>query len=139
MHIKVALPNFMTFSCSLTTIRYFNDLALLTKNCLKKNAKKIVDLREIYNTKCNFSFCFAKQKGYNNKHILDNASFKSAFLGRARVHSCFEITAIETYVTRHAKMALRTYADSVAQDRPAHPRSLIRELNCPLFFETESY
>ena len=48
--------------------------------------KKIVDLREIYNKKCNFSFCFAKQKGYNNNyiHILDSVSFKSAFLVHAR-------------------------------------------------------
>ena len=49
------------------------------------------------------------------QHILDNASFKLAFLVRARVH-CVEITAIETYVMRHAKMALRTYADSIAKD-----------------------
>ena len=36
--------------------------------------------------KCNFSFCFAKQKGYNNNyiHILDSVSFKSAFLVHAR-------------------------------------------------------
>lgn len=88
--LKVALPNFMTFSCSLTTLQYSNHLALLTKNCLKENAKKIVDLREIYNKKCNFSFCFAKQKGYNNNyiHILDSVSFKSAFLVRARCTKC---------------------------------------------------
>ena len=76
----------MPFSCSLTTLRYFNYLALLTKNWLKKTAKEIVHLREIYNKKCNFSFCFAKQKGYNNNyiHILDSVSFKSAFLVHAR-------------------------------------------------------
>ena len=109
IEFKVALPNLMTFSCSLTTLRYFNDLALLTKNCLKKNAKKIVDLREIYNKKCNFSFCFAKQKWYNNNY---STSWTVLCLNReiscAHVYTAVEITAIETYVTRHAKMVLRT-------------------------------
>ena len=123
----MALPKFMTFLCSLTTLRYFKYLALLTKNCLKKNAKKIVDLREIYNKKCNFSFCFAKQKGYNNNYTTSwTLLVLNPEISCVHVHTAVEITAIETYVTRHAKMVLRTYdADSIDKDRPAHPRSLI--------------
>ena len=68
--------------------------------------------------------CKAKRVQQQLHHILDTVSFKSGNLVRAR-DTAVEITAIETYVTRHAKMVLRTYADSIAKDRPAHPRSLI--------------
>ena len=44
-----------------------------------------------------------------------------------------------TYEPRHAKLGLRTYADSVAPDQPAHRRSLIRELRCPLFYRIRSH
>ena len=37
-----------------------------------------------------------------------------------------------SYEPHHAKMGLRTCADSVAPDQPAHPCSLIWELHCPL-------
>ena len=111
--VKEALPNFTTFSCSLTTLRYFNYLALLTKNCLKKMRKKS-SISEKFTIK-NAILVLALQ---SKKGTTTTTSTSWTVLVLNRLFSCTHGVhkvhcGIETYVTRHSKMVLRTYEISM--------------------------
>ena len=126
--IKVALPKFMTFSCSLTTLRYFNYLALLTKNCLKKMRKKS-SISEKFTIK-NAILVFALQ---SKKGTTTTTATSWTVLVLIRLFSCAHGVknvhcGIETYVTRYSKMVLRTYEISICASAKSDLRARLSSI-----------